>query len=113
MSEPVFIIAEAGVNHNGRLDLAHQLIIEAAGSGADAVKFQAFKAEKVISRYAEKAEYQKNTTGLHETQLEMAKRLELPYDVFPELQEHCKRKNIEFISSAFDAFRMIFLSSGQ
>ena len=72
-----FIIAEAGVNHNGSLDIALQMVDVAAAVGADAVKFQTFKAEKVIAAHAPKADYQKETTGSGESQLEMVRKLEL------------------------------------
>ena len=97
-----FIIAEAGVNHNGDIQLAKKLIEEAAKAGADAVKFQSFKAEKLVSKNAEKAEYQKETTRAEESQFQMIKKLELNYDKHEELIEHCKKNNIMFLSSAFD-----------
>ena len=97
-----FIIAEAGVNHNGRLELAKKLIDVAAEAGADAVKFQTFKAEKVVSRYAPKAEYQKKTTTADESQLEMVKKLELDAAAHKTLIDYCKTKNIRFLSTPFD-----------
>ena len=96
------IIAEAGVNHNGRLDIAKRLIDVAAEAGADAVKFQTFKSEMVISRYAPKAAYQKATTNALESQLDMAKKLELNVDKHRELIRHCKSKSIVFLSTPFD-----------
>ena len=91
------IIAEAGVNHNGKLDMAFQLVDVAALAGADAVKFQTFKAEKFISPYAKKAEYQMLTTGIAESQLEMVRRLELDGDAHRKLIHYCYRKDIEFL----------------
>ncbi|WP_018249171.1 N-acetylneuraminate synthase [Orenia marismortui] len=97
-----FIIAEAGVNHNGNLDLAKRLIDEAIWAGADAIKFQSFKAEKLVSKSLEKADYQKDTTSKDETQYEMIKKLELDYDEYEILRDYCKEKDILFMSSAFD-----------
>jgi len=97
-----FIIAEAGVNHNGSIELARKMIDVAVEAGADAIKFQTFKAEKVVSRYAPKAEYQKKTTTADESQLEMIKKLELGVDAHRELIAHCRQKNIQFLSSPFD-----------
>jgi N-acetylneuraminate synthase len=97
-----FIIAEAGVNHNGSLPMAREMIEVAAAAGADAVKFQTFRAEKVISRSAPKAEYQAKTTGASETQLDMVKRLELGEAAHVELWAHCRKNNIEFMSTPFD-----------
>jgi sialic acid synthase SpsE len=84
-----FIIAEAGVNHNGDINLAYKLIDAAKEAGADAVKFQTFKSEKVISKKAEMAEYQKKNTGKEESQIEMIKRLELTYNDFSDLKKYC------------------------
>ena len=100
--QPCFIIAEAGVNHNGDPNTARQLIDVAVQSGADAVKFQTFKSENVISKSAPKAEYQKQTTGSDESQFEMIKKLELDPDVHKELIEYCQKKNILFLSTPFD-----------
>jgi len=91
-----FIIAEAGVNHNGSLELARKLIDVAAAAGADAVKFQTFKAEKVISRYAQKAEYQKRSTDASESQLDMVRKLELDEGAHEELFAYCRSKDIIF-----------------
>lgn len=102
MNERVFIIAEAGVNHNGNIDNAKKLIDAAVEAGADAVKFQTFKAERIISRYAPKAEYQKETTDAGETQLEMVKNLELSEAEHDELVRYCSMKGITFLSSPFD-----------
>jgi len=100
--EPCFIIAEAGVNHNGDIGMALQLIEAAAEAGADAVKFQTFKAEEVISAGAPKAAYQIQNTGVADSQLEMVKRLEFPPAVFRQLAEHCARRGIMFLSTPFD-----------
>jgi len=98
----VFIIAEAGVNHNGQIDLAKKMINVAVDSGVDAVKFQTFKSEQGISRYAPKADYQVNSTGDSETQLEMVKKLELDEAAHYELMNYCKSKQIKFMSTPFD-----------
>lgn len=98
----IFIIAEAGVNHNGSLEMARQLVAVAAESGADAVKFQTFKAENVICGSAPKAEYQKATTEAAESQLEMLQRLELDQAAHEELLACCRAKNLEFMSTPFD-----------
>jgi len=99
---PVFIIAEAGVNHNGSIALAKQLIDVAAKAGADAVKFQTFIAEEVVSTDAPKAEYQKQTTDASESQLDMIKKLELSKEDHLELMDYAKHKNIMFLSTPFD-----------
>jgi N,N'-diacetyllegionaminate synthase len=96
------IIAEAGVNHNGSLEMAFQLIDVAVAAGADAVKFQTFKAEKVIAVTAPKASYQKETTGSDESQLEMVKKLELDETAHTRLQQYCQQKGIQFLSTPFD-----------
>lgn len=101
-TERVFIIAEAGVNHNGKLEWAMQLIDEAAFAGADAVKFQTFKTEKLVSKSAKMAEYQKNNTGKDHTQMDMLKSLELDEKDHVELQKYCHHKGIIFFSTAFD-----------
>lgn len=98
----VFIIAEAGVNHNGSLELAKQLIDVAADAGVDAVKFQTFKAEKLVSKNAQKADYQKQTTDGEESQYEMIKKLELDVDTHHQLMAYCRQKNIMFLSTPFD-----------
>lgn len=98
----VFIIAEAGVNHNGSIELAKKLIDVASEAGADAVKFQTFKTENLVSRNAQKAQYQKDTTNAKESQFEMIKKLELDADTHIELIEYCKTKNIMFLSTPFD-----------
>ncbi len=98
----VTIIAEAGVNHNGNLDLARKLIDAAADTGADIVKFQTFKATALASKSAPKAEYQKETTGAGQSQLEMLKALELSDEDHHILVAHCKDRKIGFLSTPFD-----------
>ncbi|WP_457748211.1 N-acetylneuraminate synthase [Sulfurimonas sp.] len=99
----VFIIAEAGVNHNGSIELAKKLIDVAREAGADAVKFQTFKAEKLVSRNAKKATYQqKNMQGKDDSQYNMLKKLELDVDTHKELMKYCQGKNIMFLSTPFD-----------
>lgn len=107
----VYIIAEAGDNHNGRFDLAVRLIDAAAAAGADCVKFQTFITEEVISKCAQKAQYQKETTGNHETEFEMVKKLELPFDDFIRLHSYCAIKRIQFLSTPFDLPSISFLRS--
>lgn len=98
----VFIIAEAGVNHNGSSDIAKELIDAAVKAGADAVKFQTFKAANLVSKTAQKADYQKQTTDVEESQFEMIQKLELDVDTHKELISYCKHKNILFLSTPFD-----------
>ncbi len=98
----VFIIAEAGVNHNGSIELAKKLIDVASQAGADAVKFQTFKAEKLVSKNAQKADYQKQTTDKSESQFDMIKKLELHLDTHKELIAYCESKKILFLSTPFD-----------
>jgi N-acetylneuraminate synthase/N,N'-diacetyllegionaminate synthase len=104
------VIAEAGVNHNGELDLAFKLIDAAAAAGADAVKFQTFIASEVITAEAAKAEYQKTTTGEQESQLEMVKRLELSFGDFRKLKMYCDDQGITFLSTPFDLKSVDFLA---
>ena len=106
-----FIIAEAGVNHNGSLELAKKLIEKAKEVGADAVKFQTFKAENVISSHAPMAEYQKKNLGKEMSQIEMIKKLELSYDDFKILKEYCDEVGITFLSSPFDVESARFLAN--
>ncbi|MEM6262841.1 MAG: N-acetylneuraminate synthase [Bacteroidota bacterium] len=108
---PVFIIAEAGVNHNGSMDLARQLIDVAASSGVDAVKFQTFQAEKLVTRNARQASYQTENTGKSESQFDMLKRLELSFDHFRELKAYTEEKGLVFISTPFDEEAIDFLDS--
>jgi N,N'-diacetyllegionaminate synthase len=98
----VFIIAEAGVNHNGSVELAKRLIDVAVDAGADSVKFQTFKAESLVSKSAQKAEYQKKTTDVLESQFEMIKKLELDVETHKELISYCQEKSILFLSTPFD-----------
>lgn len=98
----IFIIAEAGVNHNGSIQLAKKLVNAAVEAGSDAVKFQTFNAEKVVSIYAEKAEYQKLATNESESQLDMVRNLELDKAAHEELFTYCSSRNIQFLSSPFD-----------
>ncbi len=107
----VFIIAEAGVNHNGSTELAKKLIDVAVAAGADAVKFQTFKAENLVSKNAQKAEYQKETTDSKESQYDMIKKLELDVATHSELIEYCNSKNIMFLSTPFDLESIKLLDS--
>lgn len=105
------LIAEAGVNHNGNFELAKQLVDKAVEAGADIVKFQTCKAENVISRYADKAEYQKETTGVSDSQLDMVRKLMLTYEEYGQLKEYCDQKGITFLSTAFDLPSVDYLHS--
>ena len=105
----IFIIAEAGVNHNGSLDMALELVDAAAKAGADAVKFQTFTAELVISKYASKADYQKKTTDSSESQLDMVRRLELNREEHLAIKSRCAERGIQFLSSPFDEPSIDFL----
>ena len=109
----VFIIAEAGVNHNGSLELAKRLIDVAVESGADAVKFQTFKADKLVSKAAQKADYQKQTTSTDESQYDMIKKLELDENAHRVLISYCKDKEIMFLSTPFDHDSIDLLNSFQ
>lgn len=102
MTNKTLIIAEAGVNHNGDLDRARQLIDAAAEAGADLVKFQTFNADRLVTRDAEKAKYQTKTTDREESQHGMLRRLELSVDMHKDLIAHCSKRNIGFFSTAFD-----------
>lgn len=107
----VYIIAEAGVNHNGSLELAKKLVDSAKDSGADCIKFQTFIAKNIASKNADKAEYQKQQINSDESQLEMLSKLELTFNEFVELNEYCNSKKIEFLSTAFDFESIDFLKS--
>ena len=100
--QPVFVIAEAGINHNGDLKLARALIDVAVEAGADAVKFQTFRADRLATPDAPKAEYQLQTTGNDESQFEMLRRLELSAGAHRELQAYCHERGIIFLSTPFD-----------
>lgn len=106
----VIIIAEAGVNHNGSIDLAKKLIDAAVNAGVDFVKFQTFKSESLVSKSAKKASYQiENTNDTSESQLQMLKKLELTREQHYEIVSYCKEKNISFFSTAFDIESLEFL----
>lgn len=106
----VFIIAEAGVNHNGLLKNAKKLVDIAKKAGADCVKFQTVIPENVVSKYAKKASYQVKNTGTNESQLDMIKKISLTFDEFIELKEYCEKKDILFISTPFDLDSIEFLN---
>ena len=105
----VFVIAEAGVNHNGDKDIALSLVDAAAEAGVDAVKFQTFKAEEMAIAGAPKAAYQKDTTDASESQLDMIRKLELSKDVHRDLADHCRKRGIRFLSTPFDLGSLDFL----
>lgn len=111
MKDKVIIIAEAGVNHNGNLDQAKQLIDAAAEAGADFVKFQTFKADKIVTKAAERAQYQDSNTGDKDSQYEMLKKLELSEEMHQSLIDHCKTKSIKFLSTGFDLDSLEFLNN--
>lgn len=110
-NRPCMVIAEAGVNHNGTLQLAKQLVDVAMDSGADAVKFQTFKAERLVSASAPKAPYQLQTTNRNESQLEMLRRLELSEEAHRELLAYCRTLGIRFLSTPFDEQSADFLAA--
>lgn len=105
----VLIIAEAGVNHNGSLELAKKLAEQAKLAGADYVKYQTFQPVNMVSKFAEKADYQKKTTDATQSQLEMLNKLMLSYEDFVELKAYCERIGIGFLSTAFDLDSIEFL----
>ncbi|MEG1888549.1 MAG: N-acetylneuraminate synthase [Lachnospiraceae bacterium] len=105
----IIIIAEAGVNHNGSIDTARELIDAAKSAGADYIKFQTFIPKKLVSEQAEKAGYQKKRTGSQETQLQMLGKLALTFFEFSELEEYCQEKQIGFLSTPFDLDSIDFL----
>jgi N,N'-diacetyllegionaminate synthase len=102
MIKGVYIIAEAGVNHNGSVNQAKKMIVAAAQAGVDAVKFQTFRAETMVTRAAAKAGYQEQTTGTSESQYQMLKKLELSDSDFYELKACCEAQQVEFLSTPFD-----------
>lgn len=106
----VYIIAEAGVNHNGSFELACRLVYAAKIAGVDCIKFQTFKSKNLVSHNAQKAEYQKGTTG-DGSQVDMLKKLELSYDEFLKLKDYCDRVGITFLSTPFDFDSIEFLNS--
>lgn len=110
-NEPCFIIAEAGVNHNGRLDLALKLVDEAKYAGADAIKFQTFNPELMVSADAKKADYQNRNDSRHKSQFEMLSSLALSESDFKRLKSYCSKKKITFLSSPFDLQSAGFLLS--
>lgn len=106
---PCFIIAEAGVNHNGDLNIAKELVKQAKLSGADCVKFQTFKAERLITKNAPKADYQNKTTDPRESQFDMLKKIELPKEMHLELIQYCNELDILFMSTAYNVEDVDFL----
>jgi N,N'-diacetyllegionaminate synthase len=107
----VLIIAEAGVNHNGSLEMAKKMALTAKQCGADVVKYQTAVPELVISKFAQKADYQKKTTGAGESQLEMVRRLHFSFDAHRELKEYCDSIGIQYLSAAFDIPSVAFLGT--
>lgn len=107
--KPCFIIAEAGVNHNGSVELALKMIDAAKTAGVDAIKFQTYRAERIVTGSAPLAEYQKQATGIDQSQLHMLKRLELSSEVHRELQEYCRQRDLLFLSTPFDEISADFL----
>ena len=105
------IIAEAGVNHNGNMDLAFRLVEAAAQAGADVVKFQTFQAQELATVQADKAAYQKKTTGVTDSQFSMLRKLELTPEQHHQLIAHCQACGIEFLSTAFDLASIDLLAS--
>jgi len=109
MNNKVFIIAEAGVNHNGSLEISKRMVDAACSAGADAIKFQTFKAENLVTRKASKSDYQCNNTKKGESQFDMLKNLELDISAHKELIRYCKEKKITFLSTPFDLESIGFL----
>ena len=111
MRKKVYVVAEAGVNHNGSIETAKKMIDAAADSGADAVKFQTFIAEKGLSKFAPKADYQKNATLVKESQLELCKKLELDLNAHNQLLAYAQKRKIAFLSTPFDLESIDLLNS--
>lgn len=111
MRNRVFIIAEIGVNHNGDIKLAYKMIDKAIEAGVDAVKFQTFISNNLVSKFAEKAKYQEENCAEDGSQLEMIKKLELSFKEFKELKEYCDKREIMFLSTPFDFESIEFLKS--
>ena len=107
----VYIIAEAGVNHNGKIDLALKLCDAAKEAGADAVKFQTWKTEKIVTKSAAKAAYQEENTGCDQSQFEMLKELELSYSDFEKINDYCKKIGVQFLSTPDEEESLDFLCS--
>ncbi|MBD2785782.1 N-acetylneuraminate synthase [Xenorhabdus sp. DI] len=107
----IYIVAEIGCNHNGDFLLAKKMVDEAKKAGVNAVKFQTFKADQLISKFAPKAEYQIKVTGSEESQLEMTRKLELPYDEFIKLEKYAKEIGLDVFSTPFDFDSIDFLHS--
>src|SRR5689334_3131253 len=100
--EPVFVIAEAGVNHNGRVEIAHKLVEAAHDAAVDSVKFQTFKAERVVTPQAPKAPYQLETTDPGESQIAMLRSLELSAGAYPSLMKECRARGLVFMSTPYN-----------
>ncbi|MBR6851863.1 MAG: N-acetylneuraminate synthase family protein, partial [Lachnospiraceae bacterium] len=111
MKEKVRIIAEAGINYNGDIDLAARMVKVAKAAGADVIKFQTGKPKNSISVYAKKAEYQAQQTNSDESQLEMCEKLMLPEELYPKLVSICREEGIEFLSTPFDIESVELLAS--
>lgn len=111
MKNPVLIIAEAGVNHNGKIETAKQLIDAAADAGVDFVKFQTFKADKMVTKSATRANYQDSNTGDRDSQYQMLKKLEISEEMHQELIQYCQSKKIKFLSTGFDIESLDFLNN--
>lgn len=110
MNNKVLIIAEAGVNHNGSIDLALELVNKAKVAGVDIIKFQTMNPEKLVSKYAKKAEYQSNNLNNDDSQLEMLKKLSLSNDEFVKINDYCQKVSIKFLSTPFDLDSIDFLN---
>lgn len=111
MRDKVLIIAEAGVNHNGSINTAKKLIDAASDTGVDYVKFQTFKADKLVTKSASRANYQDSNTGDKDSQYEMLKKLEISEEMHQDLIHYCESKNIKFLSTAFDLESLTFLKT--